>query len=120
MKMAIEYVQNGDYQIPNLKAKEAPEGIEEIGKFGFLRENYLKEYKTGTYSAYLMKGDLSEHLIEIDQQAKERKEVIVEQMMKADGVNLQLKSENFALYLQKLQMIELEAERIVLEEMIYV
>lgn len=118
--MNIEYVKNGDYLIPNLKAPEAPEGIENLGKFGLLREDYLKENKKGTYEEYLLTGELSQHLLTIDRQAYERKEVIVEQMKKAEGVNLKMQEGNFALYLQKIQTIELEAERIVLEEMIYV
>ena len=39
----IEYVRDGDYYIPNLKA---PEGKFDIGKYGRLHSIFIKEYNS--------------------------------------------------------------------------
>ena len=45
--MKIEYTKVGDYYLPNLYY---PEKTRPIGCWGMLRKEYLKEYKSGTYS----------------------------------------------------------------------
>ena len=60
------YKQVGDYLIPNL---ELPEQEYEIGRFGRMRCNYLKEYKKGIYTVLLTSGKLNSHLHEIDETA---------------------------------------------------
>lgn len=68
--MTITYEQNGDYLIPNLEADPQPK--EPVTKYGMLRERFLKEKHHGIYSAYLLKGTLKKHLLEIQTQAEER------------------------------------------------
>ncbi|MBR1854971.1 MAG: TnpV protein [Lachnospiraceae bacterium] len=63
---------------------------------------------------------IRKHLAVLAWQARERKDLIVEQMKKAEGVNQKLQEEDWMEYVRRLQMIEHEAERIVLEEMVYV
>ena len=116
--MEIEYVWNGDFMIPNLKAPDTPD--EMIGKFGRMREKYLKDHKIGLYTAYITSGKLYQHLLEIDHQAKERKAAIVKKMKEAEGVDQKMQKEHCWEYLQKLQTIELEADQIVLDELVYV
>jgi hypothetical protein len=43
-----------------------------IGKYGRLRANYLKQYRKVTYYNLLTTGNLDNHLVEINQTAKER------------------------------------------------
>ena len=123
-KMAIEYTQNGDYLIPNLKAPEISEETEEalmhLGKFGLERERFLEEHKRGRYLDYLTSGTLAEHLIEIDRQAYERKELMMQQMKKARGVNLEMQEKNWWGYYQEVRTIEAEVESTIMEEMIFV
>ena len=46
--MQIEYIQSGDYQIPNLIGNREPEGT--LTKYGLMRRNFLKEHRSGIYS----------------------------------------------------------------------
>ncbi len=58
-----------------------------IGKYGFLREEYLKNYRLGTYNSLLMTGKLNVHLYELDLAAQERVGEIVGVMVHVDGTN---------------------------------
>lgn len=46
--MNIEYVKNGDYLLPNLTLEN--DNNEQIGKYGLLRLDYIKENKKGLYT----------------------------------------------------------------------
>ena len=113
----LEYEQNGDYMIPMLQMDEEPEGT--VTKYGLIRETYLKEHRNAVYTLFLLKGELKEHLLTIQEQAEERMEVLTAQMAKAEGVNEQLKAENQMLWVQKTNNIHHSAEEIVLKELIY-
>jgi hypothetical protein len=82
----------GDYHIPNLTVPEQPEY--EIGVWGRRRLNYLKKQKRVLYINLFTSGKLYEHLHEIDTAAYERSELIIKQVMAAEGVTEQLKAEN--------------------------
>ena len=110
-------------EILGISEEDAQEELESGGqhsKFGCLRRKYLQEYKETTFAAYVAAGELEKHLAVLAWQARERKDLIVEQMKKAEGVNQKLQEKDWMEYVRRLQMIELEAERIVLEEMVYV
>ena len=49
----IEYVRNGDYYIPNLKA---PEGTYNIGRHGKLHSIFIKENRPAFYSMKMLNG----------------------------------------------------------------
>lgn len=91
-----------------------------LGKFGILRRDYLKENKPEVYAELEKSGELDKHLQEINDEATERKFRFIEQRKKSQGVDAKLQSENFPLYLQKLQTIETEVEQQIVEEMVYV
>ena len=61
----IEYVRNGDYYIPNLTVPD--EKTYNIGKYGNLRKEFLKDYHQSFYTVLFMEGKLFEHLAEIDE-----------------------------------------------------
>ena len=82
-KTGISYTLCGDYYLPDLELKEQEEA--HYGKYVMLRKSFLKENRPGLYSSYLLTGKLTAHLNEVDQQANERMEVLVDQMMEIDG-----------------------------------
>ena len=73
MTEIITYKQEGDYLIPDLKL---PEENEPVGKYGRMRETFLKQNRSSIYTTLLLTGKLHEHLTEIDRTAKEQ----IEQM----------------------------------------
>ncbi|WP_394927499.1 TnpV protein [uncultured Robinsoniella sp.] len=115
--MNLTYEKNGDYLIPQLTRDKESEG--EIRKYGKMREKYLKENRSGVYSGMLLRGKLKSHLLQIQDQAEERMELLLSQMQIADGVTEELKAANQMLWVQKMNNIRKAAEEIVLEELIY-
>ena len=111
------YRMEGDYLIPNLTLPEEPEYY--IGIWGMRRQDYLKKHRKGLYSILLMKGKLAEHLHEIDVTAFERRELIIKQMMKAQGVTEKLKAKDAMLWVGKVNNIRNCADEIVRNELIY-
>lgn len=115
--MNLTYEKCGDYLIPNIIPD--PEPGEELRKFGLMRKNYLKEYKSGIYQGMVLSGKLKEHLLMVQEQAELQFDVLVEQMAEREGVIEQLKEENQMLWAQKMNNIRARAEEIVREEIIY-
>ena len=74
---------------------QLPEGTNyNIGKFGHMRCEYLKEFKHGYYMELLLDGRLNEYLHEIDEACYEMRDRLVEKMKEKQGVTEQLKAEN--------------------------
>lgn len=70
----LTYTRCGDYYIPDLKLSEQPEAP--IGKYGRMRQRYLKEHRPGLYSSLILSEMLYPHLLEIDRAARERIDAI--------------------------------------------
>ena len=99
--MDLTYEKCGDYLIPNLIPDPEPEG--ELRKFGLMRKSYLENHRRGIYSGLLLSGELKNHLLMIQEQAEERFDLLVEQMVKQEGVTEQLKAQDQMLWVQQIQ-----------------
>ena len=86
----LTYTRCGDYYIPDLKLSEQPEAP--IGKYGRMRQRYLKEHRPGLYSSLILSEMLYPHLLEIDRAARERIDAMLPRMMEAAGVTEELKA----------------------------
>lgn len=64
----------------------------EIGKYGRMRWDYLKNHRRGEYIKLLMNGRLNEYFHEVDTQCYERVELLVEQMKAGAGITEELKA----------------------------
>ncbi|WP_334159672.1 MULTISPECIES: TnpV protein [Clostridia] len=91
----------------------------DLTKYGLMRKNYLKEYKKGIYSGMLLEGKLMEHLLEVQEAADQRMEMLTNQMAKTAGVDEELKSMDQMRWVQMMNNIRQSAEEIILEELIY-
>lgn len=116
-QMGGTYEQQGDYLIPclTLPAKEE----KSIGVFGQRHLQYLKEYHRITYANLLTSGRLNDYLADIDKQAQERFEWLIEGMKQTQGITEQLKAENTLEWVGKMNNIRACAMEIVNEEIIY-
>ena len=114
----ITYTQVGDYQLPNLTLDPQPEG--EIGVWGWRRKMYLKERRKGTYNALLMKGTLTQHLIDTNEAALDMMETLVKQMTVTEGVTEELKRRDQMAWVGAMNSIRNRADEIVRNELIYV
>ena len=116
----LTYTQVGDYLIPDLMM-DGEDEVEEmpLGKYGMLRETFLKEHHHGTYTSMLLTGRLEPHLREIDQQAQEQVDSIVRDLMKRQGVNEDLKARDQMAWVQAVNSFTHQAEEMVLAEIVY-
>ena len=117
-KMGGTYRQNGDCFIPNLALPD--NGNYQIGKYGRMRLDYLKEHRKILYTNYLMEGTLSKHLSEIDQACNERMENIVSAMAKQESVTETLKANDQMEWVCRMNGIRNRAEEIILREVVFV
>ena len=69
--------------IPDLTYKSG-EQMEQLGKYGFLRRDYLKNHRNSTYQVMLLQDTIGENLLEVDKAAREREEVILKQLEEKD------------------------------------
>ena len=91
-EMGGTYVRCGGYFIPNLTLPEEESRF--VGVWGQRHLQYLKEYRRMVYLDLMMSSRLNSYLADIEEQAQERFERIVEQMKQAQGITEQLKADN--------------------------
>ena len=115
----ITYHKEGDYLIPDLIMKKS-NSTYNVGKYGHLRNNFLKEYKRGLYTELMINGTLTDHLIDIDKTATARVNNIINKIAEAENVNEDLKSREQLAWIQAMNNIKNRAEEIVFNEIIYV
>lgn len=71
------------------------------------------------YISLLTSGKLNSYLVDIDKQAQERFDRLIEDMKRAQGITEQLKSENALKWVGRMNNIQVCAMEIVNEEIIY-
>ena len=113
----LSYTLHGDYYLPDLAVNEDEPTY---GKYGILRKQFLKEYRPARYQYVLMTGELTGHLNQVDQEAREQVETLVKQMVEKQGVTEQLKMQDQMKWVGLMNNIKAYAEEIVLKEIIYV
>ena len=116
-EMGGTYIRHGDYLIPCLTLPEKEQRF--IGVWGQRHKRYLKEHKSAIYITLLTSGRLNSYLADIEEQAQELFERIVEQMKQAQGITEQLKAKNQMEWVARMNNIQVCARNIVDEEMIY-
>lgn len=111
------YELQGDYYLSCLTLP--PEEEKPIRIWGQRHKRYLKEHRTAAYTTLLTSGKLNTYLAEVDQQAQERFERLIEQMKQAQGITEQLKAENALEWAGRLNNIGTCVMEIVNSEIIY-
>ena len=113
----IDYILVGDYYIPDLKL---PEENRPIGRYGRLHREYLKQEHPARYSSLILTGKLWTYLADLNEQAEERLDLIMEQMKTAEGVTEELKAQNQLEWVGRMNNIRNRAEEIINSELIYI
>ncbi len=107
----------GDYYIPVLALtteEQCP-----IGKWGRMHRDYLKEHRPILYNDLILSGQLWTYLADVNEQAQNRLEVIIDQMKASEGVTEELKAADQMAWVGAMNSIRNRAEEIILREMIY-
>ena len=112
------YSQVGDYMLPDLSLS-AEEKKANIGVWSLRHKRYLKQNHKVLYYNLLTSGKLNSYLVDINEQAQERLETLIEQMKQAQGVTEQLKAENAFEWIGRMNNIQACVREVVGTELIY-
>ena len=111
------YHEENGYLIPDLILPNEEE--QPIGIWGQRHLDYLKHHCKVTYTNLLTSGRLNAYLADINRQAQERFERLIEGMKQAQGITEQLKAENALEWTGCLNNIRACAREIVEKEIIF-
>ena len=88
-----------------------------IGKYGEMRRKYLQEHRKTTYSMMVLEETLKQHLMDVNEQAYQQIEESIDDLLKANPAPD--KAANQLGWIQHMNMLKMQAEEIVLQELIY-
>ena len=116
--MKKKYEKRGDYLIPNLKIKRQKKI--NIGKYGLLRLNYLKENNKQLYRQLLMNNELTNHLISVDNECNNKLNILMNEYKKQDEkLSEKNKELNQLEWVKLMNNYKNSAEEIIMKENIY-
>lgn len=121
MNNKITYHKVGDYYLPNLYlAEDEYEKDYQIGKYGHLRLEYLKNHKKAEYTIMFMNYTLRKHIVETDKLAKERLETLMKQMLEKNPIDENLKNSNPLKWAGLMNNYKHSVEEVIFKELIYI
>ena len=113
----LDYVLAGDYYIPAIGLPEDDD--RPIGKWGRMHRAYLEETNSLLLNHLILTGKLHNYLADLDEQAKERCRVLIQQMAIAEGVTEDLKRQSQWEWVKVMNSIVNRAEESIKHELIY-
>lgn len=111
----ITYKTVNDVQIPNLTLPET----EPFGRYGRIRQRYLKENRPVLWNHLVLTGTLYEHLHEIETAAQSRIDLMLPKMAASAGATEALKAADPMRWTGLMNTCKAQAEEAVLNELIY-
>ena len=84
-----------------------------------MHRDYVKEHNPIRFNDLCISGELWTYLADLNEQAQNRLEVIIEKMKAAEGVTEGMKASDQMAWVGAMNSIRHRAEEIVLREMIY-
>ena len=115
-KNGLSYTLHGDYYLPDLEINEEEPTY---GKYGIMRKKFLKEHRSARYQYLVLTGKLTEYLNQVDKEAREKVEMLVEQMAERWGVTEELKMRDQMEWVRRMNNIKATAEEIVYKNIIF-
>lgn len=120
MNSKITYHKEGDYYIPDLYLEKVNyKNYYQIGKYGYLRLEYLKNHKKAEYNLMLLDSTLRKHIVDTDIQAKERFEILMKQMLETNPIDENLKDTDPLRWTGLMNNYKHSVEEIIFKELIY-
>ena len=118
MSNKIQYRRVGDYLIPNLIIPPEEAKVS-LGKWGMMHKNYLEKHKKVFFNTLLMQGELYQHCAEIENQARDMYDALIEQMKEDEGITEKLKEDNQWEWIQRMGNIQQRVREVVSNEIIF-
>ena len=113
----LDYILVGDYYIPLI---QMPEETRDIGFYGSLRRNYLKDYKKALYSQLMLTGKLWTHIADLNEICVERRDQMMDRLMETESVTEELKGRNQMEWIRRVNNIRNRVDEVILNELVYV
>ena len=92
----------------------------QIGKYGWMHLDYIKQHRRGRYTTLLTEGKLNVQLHEIDLDANDMLETIITRFAAERGIDENLKVRDMLRWVAEMNNIKASAEDIVLREVVLV
>ncbi len=118
MSNKIQYRQVGGFCIPNLILPPEETAIR-LSKWGMMHKDYLEKHNKVLFTTLLAEGKLYQHCADVENQARETFDMLVEQMKESEGITEKLKEDNPMEWIQRMGNIQERAKEIVSEELIF-
>ena len=115
MENDLTYRQEGDFLLPELEVETSST----LGKYGRMRERYLREERPVLYNRLILSGKLTAHLTEIEQTADRRLELIMPELKESMGLTEQMKASDPMKWVGLMNNAKAKAEETILSELIY-
>ena len=112
------YHEENGHLIPNVTLHEQTDF--QIGKYGRMHLDYIKNHRRGRYTTLLTEGKLNTRLHEIDLEANELLETIIPRLATERGIDENLKVYDMLRWIAEMNNIKANAEEIVLREVVLV
>lgn len=113
----IPYKRHADYFLPDLKISDQEFPL--LSKYGMMRQTYLREHHKAFYIQLQARGELWQHLHEVDEQAQSMVDAIISCMAEIDGVTEELKAADQMKWVGLMNNYRHCAEELVLREVVY-
>ena len=112
------YREENGHLIPNITLPEQTDY--QIGKYGRMHLDYIKQHRRGKYTTLLTEGQLNARLHEIDLEANKMLETIIPRLAAERGIDENLKTRDMLRWVAEMNNIKASAEEIVLREVVLV
>ena len=117
-KLSGTYREENGHLIPDIALPEQTNY--QIGKYGRMYLDYIKNHRRGRYTILLTEGKLNARLHEIDLEANEMLETIIPRLATERGIDENLKARDMLRWVTEMNNIKASAEEIVLQEVVLV
>jgi len=112
------YHEENGHLIPNVTLPEQTDY--QIGKYGRMHLDYIKQHRRGRYTTLLTEGKLNTRLHEIDLEANKRLDTIIPRLANERDIDEDLKARDMLRWVAEMNNIKASAEEIVLREVVLV
>ena len=112
------YREENGHLIPDIALPEQTNY--QIGKYGRMHLDYIKQHRRGRYTTLLTEGKLNARLHDIDLEANGMLETIIPRLATERGIDENLKSHDMLRWVAEMNNIRASAEEIVLREVVLV
>ena len=117
-KLGGTYREENGHLVPNVTLLEQTDY--QIGKYGQMHLDYIKQHRRGRYTTLLTEGKLNARLHKIDLESNEVLDNIILLLAAERGIDENLKSRDMLRWIAEMNNIKASTEEIVLREVVLV